>query len=256
MVNKIPSSVQKILSLLSDENGLSNYKIRSELDLGEEEYKRAKSKLLDDGYVVSYVCRGGGLKLTDKGYEKAKDTEVKQEYGTKEADLYEPLIEQLEYKILINEENSIILPTHKLKIKGQWKNPDITKISIEKYSFLKKSEVIITTFELKSFDRWDLTSVYEAAAQARRAHEAYLVLEWPKEIKFDIDMTKYRINQIKDECVRLGVGLATLSRHYKMMKITERISPDRKIYDEYEIDSWVGEICQRPEFKKKYDELQ
>ena len=61
----------RILNLLDGRKGLSTRQIRGALNISDEFYQDVRDELLRDGLVEKYACRGGGLRLTQKGKKAA-----------------------------------------------------------------------------------------------------------------------------------------------------------------------------------------
>ena len=64
------SDRDRILFLLSETEGLSNLRIKTELNLTDERYAAVREELIDDNLVEKYVCQGGGIRLTRKGEKR------------------------------------------------------------------------------------------------------------------------------------------------------------------------------------------
>ncbi len=60
------SDRDRVLRLLSETEGLSNNRIKTELDLPDERYATVRDMLLDDSLIDKYQCYGGGIRLTRK----------------------------------------------------------------------------------------------------------------------------------------------------------------------------------------------
>jgi hypothetical protein len=60
------SDRDRVLRLLSETEGLSNNRIKTELDLPDERYAAVRDMLLDDSLIEKYQCYGGGIRLTRK----------------------------------------------------------------------------------------------------------------------------------------------------------------------------------------------
>ena len=116
--------------LLSDAEGLSNARVRTELNLSNERYFDLRNELIENELVEIYVCRGGGVRLTRKG---EKEVALEPEAGSsvsKEQGLYTPFIEMLNGQASEDESSAVVCPTYLLKARGQWQNPDVTKVEI------------------------------------------------------------------------------------------------------------------------------
>ena len=65
------SDRDRILRLLSEAEGLSNIRIKTELNLSDDRYDTVRDELLQDNLIEKYVCRGGGIRLTRKGEKES-----------------------------------------------------------------------------------------------------------------------------------------------------------------------------------------
>jgi len=149
------SDRDRILFLLSETEGLSNLRIKTELNLTDERYAAVRKELIDDNLVEKYGCQGGGIRLTRKGEKESPAYEGPSSTVENESALYQPLIA------------AVLCPTHSLKARGQWQNPDVTRIAIEYYRNLRKTHVTVTTYEVKQFLCWNVNAVFEAASHHR-----------------------------------------------------------------------------------------
>ena len=140
---------------------------------------------------------------------------------------------------------AVLCPTHSLKARGQWQNPDVTRIAIEYYRNLRKTHVTVTTYEVKQFLCWNVNAVFEAASHHRFSHEAYVVLEWPNGVDFSLTDPTYKLNQIVRECQRFGVGLATLHPYYNSFRLRPRLEPAPKTPDDDDVETWLDYVFSR-----------
>lgn len=234
------SDADRILTLLAaSPQGLSNQRIKNELNLRDERYDAVKQELLEAGEVEKYVCRGGGIRLTAKGDVAAKpqvEAEAKKATSSvkKEENLYPFLIDAL----LREAPDDVVFNTGSLRKRGKWQNPDVTQVSVEVYRRLRKKNIVITTYEVKQWGRWDVTAVFEAASHARFAHETWVVLEWPASAG-PLVVPDPRVDQLLRECQRFGVGLATLQPHYTKYRLYEYLEPDPRAPGDAEVENWL-----------------
>jgi len=240
-----PEDKKRILRLLIDTEGLSNNRIKTELSLTDDRYNAVREELINEGLVEKYVCKGGGLRLTRKG-EKENGTQEDVSSGVEnESGLYKPFGLYLETQAEQDGVEAVICPTYKLKARGKWRNPDVTRVAIEFYRHLRKVDVTVTTYEVKQFPNWNVSAVYEAASHHRFSHEAYVVLEWPNDVEFSLTDPTYKLDQMARECRRHGVGLATLHPWYKSYRLRTRIEPDPKIPEDEDVELWLDYVFSR-----------
>lgn len=230
------SNRDRVLRLLGETEGLSNLRIKTELNLGDDTYSKLRSELIEDDLVEKYVCRGGGIRLTRKGEKETGGEEEASSTVDNEAALYKPFVAFLEAQAGEDGIQAVVCPTHQLKARGQWQNRDVSRLAIEFYKNLRKVRVAVTTYEVKQFPRWNVSAVYEAASHHRFSHEAYVVLEWPNGVEFSLTDPTYKLDQIARECQRYGVGLATLHPHYNAYRLRPRLDPVPSTPDDEDVE--------------------
>ena len=207
------SDRNRILKTLLQDGGLSNARIRALTKLEDDRYLEVKNELLKENLVKKYQCRGGGLRLTRRGKQHVDllANPEGQSAVSKERELYEPLIALLQEEVEQDDaDRTIVRDTSSLMIQGKWSNPDVTSVEIKQYEYLNKHELYITTYEVKKWESWDVSAVFEAASHARFAHEAYIVLEWARGVELSLEDNTYGVDKIVAACGRFGVGLITL----------------------------------------------
>ena len=201
----------RFLRYLSEEVEASNEEIRSSLNIANDKFIKLKKELLNEGLIEVFARRGGGLRLTKKG-EKDNNQEAStpKKVVAKESDLYKPFLESLT-KEIDETTPEVAWDISSRKRIGKWMNPDLVKISVEKFEYLKlPPRVFITTYEVKKYkDGKDIKSAFEAAAHKRFSHASYLVIEITEDGYDD----QPNFDEISAECVRLGIGLITLKRN-------------------------------------------
>lgn len=241
------SDRDRILNFLADSDGLSSQLVKTELNLSSDRYDSVIGELIADKLVEKYRCRGGGIRLTKKG-ENAKTEQIEAISSVgKESQLYDPFVKFLRSAAEENEALDVICPTHALRARGKWQNPDVTRISIEHYRYLRRFRIHVTTYEVKQFPRWDVGAVFEAASHHRFSHQSYVVLEWPKKeiLPFSLADATYRVDQIARECQRHGVGLATIEPHYSSYRFHERLAPKPILPTDADVDAWLDYVFSR-----------
>jgi hypothetical protein len=250
------SDRDRILLLLSNSEGLSNLRVRTELGLADERYQKARSSLLDEGLIEKYVCRGGGIRLTRKGERQVpRPEDVPKSTVAEEADLYEPLAGFLRRQADEDGIEAVICTTHALRVRGQWQNPDVARIAVERYPRLHSMRVVATTYEVKQFPKWDVAAVYEAASHHRFSHEAWVVLEWPNGVEFSLTDPTYKLDQIGRECQRFGVGLATLHPYYSSYRLRPRVDPMPQAPEDGDVEAWLDYVLSRnPDAERDFEE--
>jgi hypothetical protein len=244
-----PSDKDRVLWLLQEIGGTSNQQIRSVLSLADDRYKKIIQELLNEDNIEKYRCRGGGIRITTKGAGVKALPEAKSSV-TKEKDLYVPFVSTLESEVAENEEFALVFDTSALRKSGKWSNPDVTKISIRNFPVLRSHKVLVTTFELKQWNKWNVDAVFEAASHRRFAHEAYVVLEWAKDVPVE------GLEEITSACGRFGVGLVTLHPYYSSFRYIVQLDAEPNAPSEDYVDEYLGYVFERDTKKRTlYDEL-
>ncbi|MEM0287967.1 MAG: hypothetical protein QXG05_07360 [Nitrososphaerota archaeon] len=137
--------------------------------------------------------------------------------------------------------------TANLNREGQWSRPDITKVEVDLFDYLPEKYVQVTSYEVKSKDAYDISSVYEAVAHQRFAHQTYLVLEVDDEDD-EID------EEVRDEAVRLGVGImkAYSKGEDKKIELVKVEDPQMKHPSPEELDDFIDAFFGDDEEARKY----
>lgn len=246
----------RVMRLLDEAGGLSNATVRAELNLSDTRYNEIKKSLLEEEAIEKYRCRGGGVRLTSKGEKSLpKNPETPKSTVKAESGLYVPLVDYLTKQSEEDEIMSMAINTANLRVKGKWQNPDITQITFESYQYLRKSEVIVGTFEVKQWGRWDVGAVFESAAHRRFSHEASVVLEWPNGVDFSLSDTTFKLDELSRECRRFGLGLYTLRPYYASYRLYAHIEPTRHTPSDSAVEAWLEHLFSRLEKEAKRFEV-
>jgi hypothetical protein len=164
-----PEDRKRILRLLNDTEGLSNNRIKTELTLTDDRCDAVE--LINEGLVEKLQMRGGGIRLTRKGEKQSAPEQEVSSGAENESGLYKHFEAFLEAQADQDGIQAVVCPTHQLKARGKWRNPDVTRIAIDFYRNLRKVDVTVTTYEVKQFPNWNVSAVYEAASHHRFSHE-------------------------------------------------------------------------------------
>lgn len=229
------SDKDRLIWLLQEQGRSSNRNIRSTLDLSDDKYAKIRQELLNDGLVEKVTGQGGGVQLTSAGF-KVKTLPNASSSVDNEKALYTPFVKILEAEAEENEEPALIVDTSSLRKSGKWSNPDICKISIRKFEILRSHKILITTYEMKQWKRWNIDSVFEAASHRRFAHEAYVVLEWAK------NEPVVGLEEIMAVCSRFGVGLLTLHPYYSSFRYNVELEAEKNTPTEDYMEEFLGYV--------------
>lgn len=243
------SDKERVLWLLQEQGGTSNQQIRSVLNLSDGRYRTIIQELLTEESIEKYRCHGGGIRLSSTRARIDVLPEVKSSVD-KEKDLYAPFIRALEAAALENDEVALLFDTSNLRKIGKWSNPDVTKVAIRSFPIIRSHKVLVTTFELKQWKRWNVDAVYESASHRRFAHESNLVLEWAKDV--DVD----GLEEIISACSRFGVGLITMHPYYSSFRYTVQLEAEPNLPSDDYVEEFLGYVFERDGNKEEaYKEL-
>ena len=88
---------------------------------------------------------------------------------------------------------------------GRWTKPDIVVATVNTYLSRPIPELNLYGFELKTQAGFELSSIYQAAAQTRFLHFAYVVVPHPKDETWHL-----RLALVRAHAEELGIGLIRL----------------------------------------------
>ena len=88
---------------------------------------------------------------------------------------------------------------------GKWSRPDITVAGMTTHAYVPGRHFDVATFELKTLEGLDVTSVYEALAHRRAATRAYVLICVPEEAQKN-QVVSSLLDQVDDEAKRHGIG--------------------------------------------------
>ncbi len=244
-----PADTDRLIWLLQEQGRSSNRNIRSTLKLSDDRYAKIKQELLDEKLIEKVKGQGGGVQITTRGMKEKTLPDAVSSVENEKA-LYSPFVSILDAEATENEEPALVIDTSALRKSGKWSNPDVTKISIRKFPILKSHRVLLTTYELKQWKRWNVESVFEAASQRRFAHESYVVLEWAKGEEV------VGLEEIASVCSRFGVGLLTLHPYYSSFRYTVQLDAEKHETPDDYVEEYLGYVFEKNEdAKQKYENL-
>lgn len=115
---------------------------------------------------------------------------------------------------------------------------------------MKSHRVLLTTYEIKQWRRWNIDSVFEAASQRRFSNQAYLVLEWAKGEEI------VGLEEMLSVCSRFGVGLITLHAYYKSFRYAIQLDAEEHSVSEDRAEEFLDYVFQKDDLAKKaYEDL-
>lgn len=208
---------QELLSKVpTDGTLIGNITLRSALGWSRDDYWRIRNRLYEQGSLLLGGGKGGSVRLppTPKQAEAGAPCSDTAAYAN-EADLYEPLKQQIESSWLSSEgfdkHNTIAQVTASQgrgPARGVWVRPDITVVAVTTYSIMPGRYLEVITFEVKMHGAVDVTAVYEALNHLRSATQSYVVFYVPTEVEQQL---KSNLEEVCMEANRQGVGVITVS---------------------------------------------
>ena len=211
-----------------------------------------RDQLVDDEKIIKTRGQGGRIALNilragsradkeetkaeiSQEIEKATD-EIKEEHK-----LYEPFAQSIRRRAKDEgAENTIVEITArqgKRQTGGEWSRPDVCQVSLRKLRYLGQKVVEVTTFEIKTGD-CDVRAVYEALSHSRRAHRSYLAIYLPTATE-NADVQE-RMDRIKAECARSGVGLLRFASPGDLSTFVTVVEPRANWVDLSEVDEFIS----------------
>jgi hypothetical protein len=264
-MSKMSDRDRLLAALPQDGEFVTNREIREKLGLSDDRYWGVRNKLLTDGKLIIGRGYGGRVALKRNAADISKEQkpptpataqeEIKeiQEDIKAEASLYEPFAEAIR-KISIDDglEQTIVQVTawaaRKKKL-GPWTQPDVCRISVQNLMYLKQKVVELATYEIKP-SICDVHGVYEALSHSRRAHRSYLALYAKKSEQADESAAR-RLERLKIECARTGVGLIVFSDPKNFETYDVLVEPRANFADLSEVNEFIAtEITEKDKILK------
>jgi hypothetical protein len=250
---EISEKAKTLLDLIpQDGSSIGNTYLQTISKTGED-YWKIRDELLKASLIEKGKGRGGSVSRTQSILSTLETfVERTADFVKEEKELYDPLKKWLDeqwgkeveddgdyYRVRVT-----ATPLGRKRNSGQWSRPDVTFVRATKYDYLPSTIVEVTSFEVKrNTDAKDLASVYEAAAHSRYAHNTYLVAEIPNNEKFD--------DSVQKECIRLGVGLITVSKTHNKHYFAEMLEPRRQEPAPQDLDKFLKDFFSDDERQQK-----
>lgn len=228
----------RLIWLLQEQGRSSNQNVRSALSLSDDRYAKIRQELLAEGLIEKVKGQGGGVQLTTRGMKEKTLPDAVSSVENEKA-LYSPFAEILDAEAKENEEAALVIDTSALRKSGKWSNPDVTKISVRKFPILRSHRIVLSTYELKQWKRWNIDSVFEAASQRKFSHEAYVVLEWAK------NEPVVGLEEMIAVCSRFGVGLLTLHPYYASFRYDIQLDAEKHAPSDDYVEEYLGYVFEK-----------
>jgi hypothetical protein len=220
-----------LAKLPTDGTSIGGLRLRSLVDLNNEEYRTALHELKQLGAVRLGPGRGGTIARVDlddqiPASEASVIVDSSRRGVRKESELYGPFVAWL-LSSLESQDFSFAhakvtaTPDGRRRASGQWSRPDVTAVEVWRSEWLPDIEVTISSFEIKrSVDVARLESVYEAKAHGRWAHRSSLVVEVLSELEEEVP------EETLDELQRFDLGLYSMIRKSDgSFRIQQHVAP-------------------------------
>ncbi|BAE49224.1 hypothetical protein [Paramagnetospirillum magneticum] len=170
------------------------------LDWSETTVNKVIADINADGIYAIRPGRGGGLTLT------GGITDEKQTYGHIENNIEDWVRQNVYGRHGVTMQKT--KPTHKGRLPGKWSNPDFAMLCVHKFLHAPNSQLELVTVEAKhAAKQFDVSAVYEALAQTRASHYGLLFFYDDPVDSRSANGLQDVLEEIKIECVRLGIGL-------------------------------------------------
>jgi len=221
-----------------DGSTVGNFTLKKSLGWDDDKYWSVRDELVSDGLIS--IGRGKGGSVYRLAVSLVGETEVAGKYKS-ENSLYEPFLKVISTFFIKDKKikNFVCQKTAyqgKKKTGGKWTRPDIAMVSVDTYSYLPGKFLDITSFELKTWEDFNVAGVFETAAHSKFATKSYYVAYLPD----DWDPENVEHVRIKSECERFGVGLMCFSdpEQYETYEIL--VEPERRMPDPADMDQFIN----------------
>jgi hypothetical protein len=243
---------ERVLDVLK-QGQRSKPSIRDELGLTKEKLNEIQETLLKAGKVVSYRCRGYGLRLAEpdmplpevnqSAMEAAKNRvaeadQRKIEEQREERDLY-PYVERWASAAGYG----IVKVVGDLHPRSSWENPDLLAVDCYEHEWLIGSEYEITAIEVKL--AFDIVGIWQAAHYRRFSHFVYLACYEDQGA-----MRRMLDGKLLDIAVELGLGILSLAAAGRGLGCFEISSPCRQQPLAREVDRLLNDYASHLELRR------
>lgn len=251
-------AIRMLAKIPPDGSTIGNITLRKSLRWRADRYWAVRDGLLDSGVILKGGGMGGSVhrvieevdqeEIDDDSIETEEEVESEVEdedrviagsQYSKETDLYP------EIKHVLRTAWSSDQRIHKCVVEvtahqgrkrtgGKWTRPDLTLIGLREYPLIARREVDVITFEVKLTGCWDVSAVYEAAAQSRAATHAYVFLHVDEADDAD------GLLRCQNECAKLNLGLITSTAPHRYDAWNLRLPAPRLNNDPEEVEAFLN----------------
>ena len=117
---------------------------------------------------------------------------------------------------------------------GMWTRPDVAAVCVTRAKFAPSKTLNLMSFEVKSYDGTDISSVHQALAQARFVNNSYLVWNRPFCVCDDDNYKAIRLS-----CETHGIGLVVVHDPDNLRTFEFRVAPKRYEISPDALDEFV-----------------
>jgi hypothetical protein len=231
---------ERLIASTPPQGAIGNEALRCKLGWNEDQYWFIRDRLLQTGVLIKGRGRGGSV-LRGVPIVSEADLIIPRVPQMSEGDLYDPIISTI---------SSHWVPDHRIQdfvidctahqgsraTGGKWTRPDVTLASCNRFKFVPGQQVELTTFEIKTFEGLDVTSVYEALAHRRSAHYSYVVAYVPETERLAL---RSLLDRLCFDADNHGVGLILLSEPDDYETWSFEVEPGRNEPDPADLDNFI-----------------
>ncbi len=238
----------ELLGKIREKGGhAGNVTLQRELGWNDDQYWPIRDRLIDSGQLQLGRGKGGSVSLVAPAVPALTTAETPMVAGVgrpepAEGELYEPVSDVLRKDWA----RDMRFRSHVVEITarqgrrdtgGTWTRPDIVVAALRVFPHVPGKFFDLITFELKSLDGINVTSVFEALSHRRAATQSYVWLHIPTEAAQYDDVSAV-LERIQDECRRHGVGLIVAAdptdySSWDVQLRAVRVEPDPEFLNEF-----------------------
>jgi hypothetical protein len=119
---------------------------------------------------------------------------------------------------------------------GQWTKPDIVVASVRRYLSRAAPELSLHGFELKTREGFHASSLYQAFAHTRFFHYAYVVVNYP-----DDETWRIQVGEVRGLAEELGVGLIRMDRAHRESSVDVIVLARQQHPEPHRVDHFIEE---------------
>jgi hypothetical protein len=241
---RISALKEKLISSMPSQGPADDEVLARKLGWGSEDYIYICDLLVSEG-VLCRNDEGVSLLRIDPAEKPISDR-----YTEKE--LYAPIHETLR-SFWIPENGihdfvfNVTASQGRRSTGGKWTRPDIALATCNSYLYVRARPIELRTFEVKTYEGLDVTSVYEALSHRRAAHYAYVLAYVPE---YQREALRSVLERLTSDARAHGVGVTTLAdpRKYETWRV--EVEARRANPDPLDIETFVAEQTD-DQFKRK-----